>query len=536
MQRRAIHLRHSTMSPMQPSLPEPHFPPALDFHADTRFSPYQDCNDIEKALIQPRRSLGACTTLSLDRSSITTPKHDTEQQKYTETLTSKQYPRILRHLRYTLLTVYNRIFTTVIILNFIPLLFILQQDDISLDTLATAASTNFLLAIFIRQDFVINGIFRTAWLVPWSVPFRVRQWIAGCYSYGGVHSGAAIAGTAWWIAFSIICTIRMADKKVYSVPILTTTWAILILLIGIILLAYPGLRKRHHNVFEITHRFLGWTSILLFWAQLMLVTVHAAPSAQFGTSLLKTPTFWNLSLMTVLVLHPWLRLRTWTFRPTVLSPHAVRLRFTNRVHKFSCLSISTSPLREWHPFATFPSSFENTITRSETSLIISAAGDWTRSIIHQAQHLERQRQKLGLETTPEMTFWVKPTPIPGVLSLTTLFPRILLITTGSGIGPCLSSLLDRPQNQFIRLVWSTRSPLATYGADLLASVYAADPDALIIDTDEVGRPDLVRMAYGLWKDTRAEAVFVLSNETVTRKVVYGLRGRGVLAVGPIFDS
>jgi hypothetical protein len=31
-------------------------------------------------------------------------------------------------------------------------------------------------------------------------------------------------------------------------------------------------------------------------------------------------------------------------------------------------------------------------------------------------------------------------------------------------------------------------------------------------------------------------VFVLSNERVTRKVVYGLESRGVPAFGPIWDS
>ncbi|KAJ4299379.1 hypothetical protein N0V90_004624 [Kalmusia sp. IMI 367209] len=301
------------------------------------------------------------------------------------------------------------------------------------------------------------------------------------------------------------------------------------------------LRKRYHNIFELTHRFLGWTSILLFWTQLLLTksSVTGVNSTSFFNTLLRTPTFWILSLMTMLVVRLWLRVRTWTFHPTVLSPHAIQLHFTKRVHKFSCLSISTAPLQEWHPFATFPMSPRGSTkagTRTEPCIIISDAGDWTRSIIQKARDMQSLENKGLLEEQPAMRFWVKTTPIPGVLSLTTLFSRVLLITTGSGIGPCLSSLLDRPPGQFIRLVWSTRSPLATYGADILASVYAADPDALIIDTDVVGRPDLVRVAYGIWRAIRAEAVFVLSNEVVTRKVVYGLESRDIPAFGPIFDS
>jgi len=47
---------------------------------------------------------------------------------------------------------------------------------------------------------------------------------------------------------------------------------------------------------------------------------------------------------------------------------------------------------------------------------------------------------------------------------------------------------------------------------------------------------LVEVAWNTWRETRAEAVFVLSNELVTRKVVYGLDSRGVPAFGPIWDS
>ena len=169
---------------------------------------------------------------------------------------------------------------------------------------------------------------------------------------------------------------------------------------------------------------------------------------------------------------------------------------------------------------------------------MSSAGDWTRDIIFRAQHRPNHHGLVAqeVEGEKEMRLYVKPTPTPGVLSLTALFPRVLLLTTGSGIGPCLSSLMHQPPGQAIRLVWSTRSPLSTYGAELLAKVYAADPQATVIDTDIVGRPDLVRIGYGLAREMRAEAVFVLSNEGVVKKVVGGLVGRGVAAFGPVFDS
>ncbi|KAJ4349432.1 uncharacterized protein N0V89_008047 [Didymosphaeria variabile] len=535
-----MHVQDFSMSTAQPSLPPPNFPPPLVFDADILNLSYQRSDVVEKALILPRRP--STDLLSFDRSNNAYMLYGIRQRQemvISTMLPPKRYPSVIRKLRFTFLTVYRRVFTLVVFLNLIPLVIILQQDPVTLDTLATAASTNFLIAILIRHDLIINGIFRTAWLVPWRVPLPIRRWMAKCYCYGGIHSGAAVVGTAWWVAFSVILTMQM-DKRGFSLPLLINSWTVLAILTAVILLALPGFRKRHHNVFELTHRFLGWTCILLFWAQLLLVVDHTTSPTHFLSTLFQTPTFWNLTCMTALTLHPWLRLRTWVFHPTVLSPHAIRLHFTNRVHKFSCLSISTSPLREWHPFATFPTTSAKTPTadpQPSMSIIISDAGDWTHRLIRHAHTLETQRNHAP-EGAPQthMRLWVKQTPIPGVLSLTTLFPRVLLITTGSGIGPCLSSLLDRPPAQFVRLIWSTRSPLGTYGAALLSDVYAADPDALIVDTDAEGRPDLVRMGYALFRAVRAEAVFVLSNEKVTREVVYGLRCRGVSAFGPIFDS
>jgi hypothetical protein len=102
----------------------------------------------------------------------------------------------------------------------------------------------------------------------------------------------------------------------------------------------------------------------------------------------------------------------------------------------------------------------------------------------------------------------------------------------------------------VRIIWSTKQPVATYGAAVVELVYRTDPHAVVIDTSVGGvknkRPDLVKLAYRVWEEgrevvrgegkKRGEAVVVISNQRVTRKVVYGLESRGVKAYGAIFDS
>lgn len=186
-------------------------------------------------------------------------------------------------------------------------------------------------------------------------------------------------------------------------------------------------------------------------------------------------------------------------------------------------------------------------------MVISNAGDWTKSVIQDAQMRHTVHNAIANRLTStqarvnegvKMRFWVKSHPKAGVLSLSCLFPRVLLVTTGSGIGPCLSSLLDSPQptpthphrTQFARLIWSTRYPHAAYGSHILSLVRKADPNALIIDTNASGRPDLLQVSYKMAMEIKAEAVFVLSNEVVTRALVGGLEKRGIRAFGPIWDS
>lgn len=103
-----------------------------------------------------------------------------------------------------------------------------------------------------------------------------------------VHSGFAISGVVWLGLFTGQATRellnagpvsqRFISENLCLIPesiktsLLTVivTYCILVLLLVIVLNAIPALRSKHHNRFEVTHRFLGWTATLLVWCQVRL--------------------------------------------------------------------------------------------------------------------------------------------------------------------------------------------------------------------------------------------------------------------------
>jgi hypothetical protein len=227
------------------------------------------------------------------------------------------------------------------------------------------------------------------------------------------------------------------------------------------------------------------------------------------------PSVWVLAVLTISIALPWLRLRRVQILVERPSSHAALTSFNYGMTPFagSSMPISLNPLLEWHSFANIPST-----GRPGFRLIVSRAGDWTRSLIdNQPSHV-----------------WVKGIPVAGVASIVKLFTRVVWVATGSGIGPVLPHLLA--QQVPAQLVWPTRSPRATYGDALVDEILAVQPNAIIWDTTARGKPDMVRLADEAYSAFDAEAVICISNKKLTWQVVHGLKRRGIPAYGPIWDS
>lgn len=421
-----------------------------------------------------------------------------------------------RWLRHKGLNAYRKLFLFILTINtiaFLGILYASPEAGLPLDMLSNAVSANLLVSILIRNEYVINFIFWLATLWPNTAPMWIRRHFARCYHLGGLHSGASVTATLWWIIFAVQSTIyfvRRDPANHVNLPTMVLTFIILAFLLLMLVMAYPRVRMMHHDQFEWVHRFAGWTTLGLVWAHIAVANASLSPEKPLASN----PALWMVAVISYSIVLPWTQLRKVNVRPEPLSSHAIRLHFDYCTPPCGKgIRLTTKPLSDWHGFATIP-----VPGQAGFSCVVSRAGDWTGSIID----------------NPPTKLWARGIPASGVFRIMPLFQRVVLVATGSGIGPCLPVIFARQVE--LRVFWSTPNPEATYGRDIIDGVLATDPHAVIWDTRKKGRPNMALEVYRLYKQSNAEAVCIISNGKVTGKLIYDLESRGVPAFGPVFDS
>ena len=379
-----------------------------------------------------------------------------------------------------------------------------------LDAIADLALINIAVGVLIRQQRVVNALFWLATRVPTSWPLWIRWGAGKVFHFGGLHSGGTVSGTVWF-AFLLYGMVfnRLGGAAVPSDRTLVLTVVLVGLMILMIVSAQGPVRARFHNAFEKIHRFVGWTVLALFWAQTVSIAVDT------GLALWQAPAFWMLCLLTLSIVSPWLTMKKVSVDIVKPSNHAVLARFDYGDTPFpgSSNAISHTPFGEYHSFANIPAPGQ-----PGYRLAISRSGDWTGRFI---------------ENPPDKV-WVKGITTSGVARIEVLFKKVVYVGTGSGIGPILPHLLAGDVPNY--LIWSTRSPRKTYGDALVDEIEAHTDRPLIWDTDARGKPDLSALALQAVRDSGAEAVIVISNQKLTRRVVHDMESQGIPAYGAIWDS
>lgn len=433
-----------------------------------------------------------------------------------------------RWIRHRALILYHRFFSIVVLVNLAVAGFILHrkigQNKRVLADLATASAANLCMAILMRSEPMINLLFTICCSVPKSFPLAIRRHCARIFHLGGIHSGCAIASTLFLTIFTITATVESSigidSEQSVSTAVIVLSFLIMTVLVVIASMSHPAIRIKYHNIWEMIHRFGGWSALIMLWVQTFLSTKDLNPNMAPSTAYLTSPPVWLLSISTAAIIIPWLHLRKVAVRTEVLSNHAVRLWFDYATPVAgSAVRLAERPLIDWHGFA----AIANPRTAQEPnasgfSVIVSRAGDFTGRTIERAP----------------TQIWVRGVPTCGVLRVATLFRSVVLVATGSGIGPCLAVILAKKVPA--RILWTAPNPEQTFGKKIVGSVTSADPNAVIHNTRTMGKPNMSLMAYKMWKESGAEAVLIISNKKLTDMVVYDLEVRGVPTYGALFDS
>lgn len=490
----------------------------------------RDNSDQEAGAID-RKEKGSITTITVSSSTATLdlvkPEGDAVSFDLEGDLPGKDRAKFFRNLVHRAFIPY-RFLLMLVYLGNIGALVSLYVNGINRAWIGNMVAINLLIAVLIRQDTVINVLYTVFCSVPKNWPLWIRASCAKIYHLGGVHAGAATWSSFWLLSANISDAYCFATHSCSSYPYhspayQTISWILTVLFASMLAFALPQFRSPHHDFFERYHRFVGWTMLALFWTQTFLgladEVTNSPLSPTYASVLVTAPPFWILLVATLSIASSWFWLRQVPVDAEVLSNHAVRLHFDYTVPVNGTFTrLSFRPLIEWHSFATVPAPTPARGRPAGYSLVVSNAGDWTKACIQKGPH----------------KVWVRGVPTCGVMRIATLFNRVVVVATGSGIGPLLGHL--QQPSCATACLWSTKDPVKTYGKELVDAVKSKIPGAVIWDTSAQGRPDMVKLSYNLARSFGAEAVIIIANRKITTKVVYGLETRGVHAYGAIWDS
>jgi hypothetical protein len=379
------------------------------------------------------------------------------------------------------------------------------------------ATINVFVTILVRNEIFLNVLYRVLVKAcsPLQLPIAIKNRVtSGLLHLGGIHAGCAVASLVW-LAIGLFYRLSEgpADKRWVNLPLLSAMLACLTIMC---VTALPAVRRRYHDLFEHTHRFLGWSALLLLWANVLLTANDSPQAGAVGplAAMPKNASFWLTVAITALVLSPWLTVRRVQVQARVLSRAVTEITFPGGSEPGAFGRISRHPLADWHAFALFA----GTRGAVSHSMVISGLGDFTK----------------GLIITPPAALYVRTVKFPGLPCCVPMYRRSIIIATGTGMVPYLSLLTILPRGSH-RLIWIGRSFRECFGSNLCDFVFQW-PDVVLVDTTSGARPDVTALAVAHYRSFEADAVFVGSNPEGTSQIVSGCRALGIPAFGPSWDS
>lgn len=401
-----------------------------------------------------------------------------------------------------LFTVYKRLYMVCLSLNITGLVLAATGHFTYARNRAALFSIGNILALTLcRSEAFLRVVF---WLVvkllgkSWVPLFLKTATTSLLQSVGGIHSGCGVSSIAW-LVYAIVLILKHRDNT--SPEIIAVASAILGHLCLSSLAAFPLIRHLHHNVFERTHRFAGWTALALLWA-FVILSVSYDPKAksytnQLCSNLIKSQEFWFTIAITVLIIIPWLTVRRVRVNISTASGHASIIKFEGGIKAGILGRISPSPLSEWYAFGIISDG------KKEHMMLAGAVGDFTKSLV----------------SNPPTHLWVRQVHFAGLPYLVNMYDRVLMVATGSGICVFLSFLLQ-PCKAEVWVLWVGKGMEQNFGKEIKGMVSGYPKEKVIVhDTAVLGRSNVSQLSVDAAKNWGAEVVIVTSNPEGCRDFV-----------------
>lgn len=160
---------------------------------------------------------------------------------------------------------------------------------------------------------------------------------------GGIHSGCGISSLIWLIYSAVYLA---ADHFLFTVWVKIFGYALMSLVVLSCVSATPVLRFKYHNLFEHTHRYLGWSSLAVMLV--FIILLYGGPTYNWR-SFLGTYWLWLTVAAIVLVALPWCCVAPVTVVAEIpASKRITLLKFPGYVRTGLYGRISRHFLSEWH--------------------------------------------------------------------------------------------------------------------------------------------------------------------------------------------
>ncbi|THG96727.1 hypothetical protein EW026_g5154 [Hermanssonia centrifuga] len=377
---------------------------------------------------------------------------------------------------------------------------------------AALALGNIVASVACRNEFFLRCLF---WIIvkifqKWTPLWMRIFWTGFLQHIGGIHSGCAASGIAWFI-FVVVRTFQ--HHVVRNTPKVVLAWGIVTVVVTVVTMvaAAPWIRAHHHNFFERHHRFAGWASVVFVWIFVCLtdsLNVEGGFTSS-GRRLVQTQEFWFALFITILIAIPWFTIRQVPVEITTVrimllcaiqilichfiqpSPRVAVIKFQRGIQQGLLGRISRTATMEYHGFGIISEG----VNSGCHYIIAGVQGDWTR----------------GLVNDPPKQLWTREMKFAGLPYLAHLYRRGIAICTGSGIGAVLSTCVQL-DNWF--LIWIGSDMEKSFGPVLFDMIHRTIPKEryILFDTKKEGRrPDTMKMLKDVYVAFKAEVVLITSN-------------------------